>query len=201
MSEVTRKIVFLLCFIAIYGTRVYFGRLVKQNKITDDRKTVREKLLLFITVVGMFILPLVNVFTPWLDFAKYDLPNWIGWIGTTIFAVAIWLFWRTHTDLGLNWSASLQIRENHFIVDTGVYRYVRHPMYAAFWFWGIAQALLLHNWISGLSYMVSFLPMYLWRVHQEEQMMLDTFGEQYRDYILRTGRVIPKLSNPVVLLK
>ncbi len=101
MSEVTRKIVFLLCFIAIYGTRFYFGRLVKQNKITDDSKTIREKSLLFFTVVGMFILPLVNVITPWLDFAKYDPPNWTGWIDTGIFAVAIWLFWRTHMDLGL----------------------------------------------------------------------------------------------------
>lgn len=142
----------------------------------------------------MFILPLVGVFTPWFGFAVYDLPNWMDWLGTVFFVLAIWLFWRSHADLGLNWSASLEIRENHSLVDTGVYRYIRHPMYAAFWLWGIAQALLLHNWVYGLSYLVSFLPMYIMRVPQEEQMMLDTFGEQYQDYITRTGRVIPKIS-------
>lgn len=85
------------------------------------------------------------------------------------------------------------------LVETGVYRYIRHPMYAAFWLWGIAQVLLLHNWICGMSYLVSFLPMYLLRVPQEEQMMIDTFGEQYQEYTTRTGRVIPKISHSKVI--
>jgi protein-S-isoprenylcysteine O-methyltransferase Ste14 len=133
-------------------------------------------------------------FYPWLEFADYHLPGWTGWTGAVVFGVAIWLFWRAHDDLGLNWSASLEIRENHSLVDNGVYRYVRHPMYAAFWLWGIAQVLLLHNWIYGLSYLVSFVPMYFRRIRQEEQMMIDTFGEQYQNYMTQTGRVIPKLS-------
>lgn len=198
MSEVTRKAVFLICFIAILAIRFYFGRLVKQNKIVDGRVTALEKLLLLLAFLGMFILPLVGVFTPWFDFAAYYLPDWTGWLGTVFFVLAIWLFWRSHADLGLNWSASLEVRENHSLVDNGVYRYIRHPMYAAFWLWGIAQALLLHNWICGLSYIGSFLPMYLLRVPQEEQMMLDTFGEQYQEYMTRTGRVMPLLPSAIL---
>lgn len=200
MSEPTRKAVFLICFIAIYAIRLYFKRQVLQNKIADKRKTAQEKLLLFFAFIGIFILPLMGVFTPWLEFAAYDLPDWTGWIGTGVFVAAIWLFWRSHADLGLNWSASLEIRENHSLVDTGVYRYIRHPMYASFLLWGIAQALLLHNWIYGLFNIISFLPMYIMRVPQEEQMMLDTFGEQYRDYMSRTGRLIPKLPHSAASL-
>ena len=195
MSEATRKVVFFIYFCAIIAIRLYFSRQVKQNKITDGRKTQEEKLFLFLAFIGIFILPVLGVFTPWLEFAAYDLPDWTGWIGTGVFLIAIWLFWRSHADLGLNWSASLEIRENHSLVDTGVYHYIRHPMYASFLLWGIAQALLLHNWIYGLFNIVSFLPMYLLRVPQEEQMMLDTFGEQYRDYMSRTGRVIPKFPH------
>lgn len=195
MSFETRKIVFLVGFIITYAIRFYFARLAKQNlKVVDGRVTVLEKVLLFLVIIGMLVLPLVNVFTPWFDFAAYDLPNWTGWLGTIVFGLAIALFWRSHTDLGQNWSASLEVREDHALVENGVYRYIRHPMYAAFWLWGIAQALLLHNWICGISYLVSFLPMYLFRVPQEEQMMLDTFGEQYQQYITRTGRVLPKFS-------
>lgn len=195
MSEETRKIVFLIGFIVTYAIRFYFARLAKQNKkVVDGRVTVLEKVLLFSTIIGMLVLPLVYVFTPWLDFAAYDLPDWTGWLGTSVFGLAISLFWRSHTDLGQNWSASLEVREDHALVEKGIYRYIRHPMYAAFWLWGIAQALLLHNWICGLSYLVSFLPMYLFRVPQEEQMMMDTFGEQYQEYIARTGRVLPKFS-------
>ena len=195
MSEETRKIVFLIGFIVTYAIRFYFARLAKQNKkVADGRVTVLEKALLFLTIIGMLVLPLVYVFTPWLDFAAYDLPDWTGWLGTSVFGLAIALFWRSHTDLGQNWSASLEVREDHALVEKGIYRYIRHPMYAAFWLWGIAQALLLHNWICGLSYLVSFLPMYLFRVPQEEQMMMDTFGEQYQEYIAHTGRVLPKFS-------
>jgi protein-S-isoprenylcysteine O-methyltransferase Ste14 len=59
--------------------------------------------------------------------------------------------------------------------------------------WGFAQALLLQNWIAGLSMLVFFLPVYLYRVPREEQMMLEHFGEEYRSYMNRTGRIIPRL--------
>jgi len=195
MSEANCKFIFLICFITVLAIRFYFARLVKSSQVKDDRKTLQEIVLLVLTVLGMFVLPLVGIFTSWLEFAAYLLPSWTGWLGTVVFGVAIWLFWRAHTDLGLNWSASLEIRENHSLVDSGVYRYIRHPMYTAFWLWGIAQVILLHNWIYGLSYLVSFVPMYFLRAHQEEQMMMDTFGEQYQDYMGRTGRVIPKFFN------
>lgn len=194
MPGMTCKIVFFIGLASILAIRFYFARLLQSSKVKEDRKTPLEIVLLGLTLLGMFILPLIGIFTPWLEFADYRLLAWTGWAGTVVFGAAIWLFWRAHVDLGLNWSASLEIRENHCLVNNGVYRYIRHPMYAAFWLWGIAQVLLLHNWIYGLSYLVSFVPMYFLRIQQEEQMMLDTFREQYRDYMSRTGRVIPKLS-------
>ena len=193
MSETICETIFLICFLIALAIRIYYARLVKSSSVNDDRKTFGEIVLLILTILGMFVLPLVGIFTPWLKFAAYELPSWTGWLGTIFFGIAIWLFWRAHIDLGLNWSASLEIRENHSLIENGVYKYIRHPMYAAFWLWGIAQILLLHNWIYGLSYIISFIPMYYLRVRQEENMMIDTFGEQYQNYMVRTGRVIPKL--------
>jgi protein-S-isoprenylcysteine O-methyltransferase Ste14 len=193
MSETTCKIVFLIGFTTILAIRFYFARLLQSQKVKDDRKTPLEKVLIGLTVLGMYM-PLVGVFTTWLTFANYQLPGWTGWVGTVMFAAAIGLFWRAHVDLDLNWSASLEIRENHRLVNCGVYQYVRHPMYASLWLWGLAQLLLLHNWIYGLSHLASFVPMYLLRIPQEEQMMIDTFGEEYQEYMSRTGRVIPQFS-------
>jgi protein-S-isoprenylcysteine O-methyltransferase Ste14 len=107
-------------------------------------------------------------------------------------AGALVVFWRAHADLGQNWSPTLQIREGHRLVTNGIYQSIRHPMYASQWLWVIAQALLLQNWIAGLGGVISFLPMYLLRVGPEEQMMVDEFGEEYRNYMGRTGRVLPK---------
>jgi protein-S-isoprenylcysteine O-methyltransferase Ste14 len=101
--------------------------------------------------------------------------------------------WRAHADLGRNWTPTLQITESHRLVTGGVYRYLRHPIYAAIWLTGLAQVLMLANWIAGPACLVLFLPVYLVRVPREERMMLDHFGDEYRAYMGRTGGVIPRL--------
>ena len=88
----------------------------------------------------------------------------------------------------------MEIREEHSLVTKGVYKYIRHPMYAAHLLWAIAQVLLLQNWIAGPAFMVTSVPLYLFRVPVEERMMLDRFGEEYRLYMNGTGRVIPRFG-------
>ncbi|HEY59896.1 MAG TPA: isoprenylcysteine carboxylmethyltransferase family protein [Anaerolineae bacterium] len=157
-----------------------------------DRKTLIDIVFLALNGIGMLI-PIVYVFSSVLDFANYYLPNWIGWVGVILFGFAIWLLWRTHVDLGKNWTPILAIRDGHKLVTEGVFKYIRHPMYASHILWAIAQALILHNWIAGYSFLVFCVPQYLLRVNSEEDMMLEQFGEEYREYMQRTGRIIPRL--------
>lgn len=65
-------------------------------------------------------------------------------------------------------------------------------MYSAFGLWAIAQALLLPNFIAGLSGLVGFGILYCFRIGQEERLMLDAFGAEYSDYMARTGRDVPR---------
>ena len=144
-----------------------------------------------IAFVGMEVIPLIYVFARWFDFADYSLPAWTGWLGALSFAGGLWVLARAHAGLGRNWSPTLQTRADHALVESGVYSYVRHPIYAAIWLMVIGQALLLHNWIAGLAGIDLFLPVYLVRVPREEQMMLAQFGDAYRAYMARVPRVIP----------
>jgi len=187
------KVHFLISLIAYDLLFAVDARRIKQNRVIDDRKTGLEFPLCMLAFFGMQVIPVLYVLTSWLDFADYHLPTWAGLVGAAIFALALWLYWRSHADLGGNWSPLLQIKEGHSLVTHGVYHYIRHPIYAADWLWGIAQALLLQNWIAGLAALASVLPVYLYRVPREEQMMLENFGEEYRLYVSRTGRVIPRL--------
>ena len=168
------------------------------RKYKQDRKAIFREggfvVGLLASLWGVAILlPLLYMFTRWLSFADFDLPVWGGWIGVATFAVALWLLWRSHADLGRNWRVTTEIREGHKLVTSGIFRYIRHPMYSAHFLWGIAQALLIHNWIAGLASLIIFLPMYLLRVRREEQMMLEKFREEYRLYMRQTGRIIPRL--------
>ena len=152
-----------------------------------------ERLLLSISSCGLGILPALYVFTPLLKFADYPPQPWQPWVGGAIFGFALWMFHRTHSDLGRNWSVTLEVREKHVLVTEGIYKRVRHPMYLAFWLWAVAQLVLLPNWVAGPAGILGFGTLYLVRVSREEAMMLQTFGDEYRAYMERTARLIPGL--------
>lgn len=151
----------------------------------------REMALLTFSFSGMFVVPAIFVLTGWPKFADYPFVPALAWLGTAVFALALWLFYRTHRELGRNWSVTLEIREKHALVTTGVYRRLRHPMYSAFWLWALAQALLLPNWIAGPAGLVGFGTLFFLRIGREEQLMVETFGDEYRRYAASTHRVIP----------
>ncbi len=192
MFNSTFKVVYFVELLLITVVRsAHTSKLRKLDTIVD-RKTAVDVVFLALTGIGMLV-PIVYVFSSILDFADYDLPNWVGWVGAGLFGFATWLLWRSHADLGRNWTPTLGIRDEHTLVTEGVFRYIRHPMYAAHLIWAVAQVLMLHNWLAGFSFLVFILPHYLLRVGDEEQMMLDQFGDDYRAYMQRTGRFIPRV--------
>ena len=178
-----------MIYIAIRGV---FGGRTKRNEKVASRVDWRDRALVGIVFIGNIVLPALYLFTPWLDFADYRLPNFVCWSGAAIMIVALWVFWRAHADLGLNWSITLEMRKDHELIVHGVYRRIRHPMYAAIFLFAIAQGFLLQNWLAGWGGFVSFAALYLFRVGREEEMMREFFGEPYRDYMKRTGRLLPR---------
>lgn len=186
------EIVYWVALVVEMVIRAPINKQRKKEAMSEQRVTLQEKILLFLLLLGMFILPLVYSASTWLDFANYSLPSWAGWVGVAMIVGAIFVFWRAHADLGLNWSPSLEIREKHELITRGIYGVIRHPMYASQWLWVIAQPLLLQNWLAGVVNLVIFIPFYFMRVKAEEALMLDSFGEQYREYMKKTGAVLPK---------
>ena len=188
----TFEVIFLAGFVVGSVIRKIFTAGRRGIKAEKKCGGVLDIILVGTAGVGMAV-PLLYLFTPWLDFANYTLPEWCGWVGTGVFAGAIFMLWRSHADLGRNFSATLRITGQHSLVTIGVYRNIRHPMYTAHLLWAIAQGLLLANWIAGWAFLVLSIPLYLARIPKEERMMLEHFGEQYRSYMSRTGRLIPRI--------
>jgi protein-S-isoprenylcysteine O-methyltransferase Ste14 len=181
----------LLAYLCIRG--VYAQRTKREEKVHRQVDGL-ERVLLILVFFGSMLLPLLYWLTPILSFADYRLPDFAPWCGTAALLVGLWLFWRSHADLGQNWSVSLEVRKSHQLVTHGVYRRIRHPMYSSIFLWGIAQGLLLANWFAGWATFVSFALMYLLRTPREERMMCEFFGQEYRDYMARTGRLFPRIQ-------
>jgi protein-S-isoprenylcysteine O-methyltransferase Ste14 len=189
--------VFFVGLVIYFWIRDGFIKRTKAEKKNVRRIDAIEKLLLAAMLPPVLFLPLMYLFTPFLSFADYDLPRFVLWCGVVVMIISLWLFWRSHVDLGQNWSVSLEIRENHELIQHGVYRHVRHPMYTSIWLWAISQALLLQNWFVGWSVVPAFAAMYFIRMPREERLMVETFGDDYRQYSRQTGRLFPRLRNPV----
>jgi protein-S-isoprenylcysteine O-methyltransferase Ste14 len=185
---------FFAGLIVYFAIRGHFARRTRSAKTAVSQFDSREKILLAAMFPPVLLLPLLYLFTPWLSFADYQLPEFIRWAGAAVLLLSLWLFWRSHADLGKNWSVSLEIRENHQLVTHGVYRRIRHPMYASIWLWAVAQGMMLANWLAGWAVVPVFAVMYFSRIPGEERMMCDTFGDSYRNYARRTGRLFPRLT-------
>jgi protein-S-isoprenylcysteine O-methyltransferase Ste14 len=191
MTPALAKGVFVLLAVGWYLIRFRHARRSRRTPIARSSRGARENALLMFSLTGLGIVPLTYIATAVPHFANYAFQPGLAWFGLLFAVAALVMFYLTHKALGRNWSISLDVRENHKLVTDGIYRSIRHPMYTAFWLWAIAQALLLPNWVAGFAGLVGFGTLFFFRVAREEQMMLDSFGEQYNQYVSRTSRIIP----------
>jgi protein-S-isoprenylcysteine O-methyltransferase Ste14 len=191
MTPFIAKIIWGLGCVMYYIIRYPHQRRANKTPTAGRRDRMRERALMAISYTGLFVIPLIYVLTDQPRFADYTFHSVQAWLGVLVLVAGMTLLYRTHRDLGRAWSITLEIRDRHSLVTHGIYERLRHPMYASFWLWALSQALLLPNWIAGMSGLVGFGTLFFARVGHEERMMLDAFGDEYRAYMARTYRVIP----------
>ncbi|WP_455874534.1 protein-S-isoprenylcysteine O-methyltransferase [Rhizobium yanglingense] len=190
---VVGKILWVLGVVAWYIIRYPFERRAKRVRVVSHRRSRIETIGLASALLGLAIVPGFYVATGMPQAADYPARAWAITVGVVLFAAAMWVFRRTHKELGRNWSITLEIRDQHQLICSGPYAFVRHPMYTSFLLMGLGQAFLLSNWIVGLAGLIGFAILFFLRVDKEERMMLEIFGAQYRAYMDRTKRIIPYL--------
>ena len=188
------EILFLVSAFCVLAIRVYHRRATQgASPVVATRNTLLDTALLIAAMVAMAPIPMVYIFTPYLDLANFSVPVPLRWIGILTVFWAIFIFLRSHSDLGLNWSGFLELKERQELITHGIYRRIRHPMYAAVLIWSLGQALALTNWIAGPANIIVTLAFLGVRAPREEAMLLERFGKPYQDYMNQTGRFIPRL--------
>ena len=192
--EMISKAIFL-DVLAVYAFSLYISK-KGQPKEMQTRKLYSNKGDLFLnTSINLAqIVPLVYIFTPWLDFADYHLSLWFSLVGVLLFIVALWLLGKAHSTIENNFSVRLEMGDEQTLVSKGVYHFFRNPIHAGLWLWSIAQPMLLHNWIAGFSMLVICLPLYYMWVPREEKLLFGRFGEGNRK-LEQTGRIFPRIKH------
>jgi protein-S-isoprenylcysteine O-methyltransferase Ste14 len=144
-------------------------------------------LVLMLSVVAYLINP------RWMRWSSLNLPallRWSSaWLGTVFLVLALWIF-RT---IGRNITSTVETREEHELVTDGPYHWVRHPLYAVGTSFFMSLGMVAANWFMGLASLVVMV-MLLIRLPKEEEKLIERFGDEYRAYMDRTGRLLPRIE-------
>lgn len=201
-SELAFRAIFFTLLICLFSIRSYYALRVRQTGekalLAQREDLEREgkwsmvlRPLLFFLMIAALILYAINPY--WMGRFSIPLPTWLRSVGVGLgFLSLILLTWVQHT-LGRYWSSSLQLRGEHVLVTRGPYRWIRHPMYSAIFAFFVAGCLVSANWLFVLLAVAATITLYA-RISKEEAMMLERFGEEYRTYMQRTGRLLPRLT-------
>lgn len=173
--------------------RAPYGQRSTKVKVLQSHRTRLEVILLTIAWVSFFV-PLLWVATSWFAWADYPLRSVPYAAGLACYSLGLWVFLRSHRDLGDAWSITLELREGQRVVSQGVYARIRHPMYLGLLDYSVGQALVLPNWVAGPSYLVSMGLLVALRLGPEERMMREKFGAEYVAYCARTKRLFAGLG-------
>lgn len=147
-----------------------------------------------LTALVMFTAGIAWMIDPQLlAWSALPIPVGLRWLGIVVAACAgvLWV-WTVHT-LGKNLTDTVVTRKDHSLVTSGPYRWVRHPFYTACFIGLLGGSAAMANWLflvlggMGAGFLVA-------RTRVEEEKLVARFGDDYRDYMRRTGRFFPRLS-------
>ncbi len=173
----------------IWGLSEFCLALMKRSKSTatsKDRNSLRVIWLVVLVSIGLSIL------------AAYELRGWtFPWptrfheAGFCLFVLGLGLRWYAIIYLGRFFTANVAIAADHRLIDSGPYRFVRHPSYTGALLTFLGLGLSLGNIASLAILIVPIFAVLVWRIRIEEQALVEAFGERYRRYMDRTRRLIP----------
>jgi protein-S-isoprenylcysteine O-methyltransferase Ste14 len=113
-------------------------------------------------------------------------------MGLTLITLGIGLRQYAVRTLGKYFTGEVSTQAGQALIQTGPYRWVRHPGYAGSLISLIGLGLALTNWLSLCSLALVLLGL-IYRIRVEERTLVEAFGPAYRQYMQRTKRLIPRL--------
>lgn len=195
-NETLLRILAFLLVIGAFGISGYFRRKADQADQPIDpsaenlwvlRLRNTGALVFYLSMLGYLVYP------PLIAWAALPWPAGLRWVGLALMAILLpFLYWM-FSSLGKNITPTVKTRKEHELVVSGPYRYIRHPLYTFGFLFFFGFCLLAGNWLMITGATVGILGLAL-RTPLEEQMLIERFGDQYKQYMQRTGRYFPKLA-------
>jgi protein-S-isoprenylcysteine O-methyltransferase Ste14 len=130
----------------------------------------------------------------WMAWAQLPLPAWFRWTGAAIMALCVPFVYWVFSSLGKNVTPTVVTRQAHTLVTYGPYQWIRHPLYTVGFLLFTGFSIVAANWFVFTMLSLACVILML-RTPVEEQHLIDRFGDEYRQYMSRTGRYLPRLRS------
>lgn len=186
--------VILLSAITISG---YFRR--KADKESGEKVSTKDEgkpIFLALRLGGLLLWfsPLIYAIAPaWMAWSKMGLPDWVRWIGVGIGLATLGLIYWMFRSIGTGITPTVATRREHRLSTSGPYRWIRHPLYTFGTLAFLSLGLIADSWFITLLAILAFI-LLATRTPNEEAHLVEKFGDEYREYMKRTGRYLPKLK-------
>ena len=190
------RIILHVIIVAFIAHRGYYTR--RSARPEKDTLKKREeglitKLAESLSLIG-FTAMLIYVLKPnWLAWASLSFPLWLRWTGVGIALAGFALLQWAQITLGRSWSDTPRMMKGQALITSGPYQFIRHPIYTAFILILGSTFFISANWLIGLTWAGMTVLDITSRIGFEESLMVEYFGDQYREYLKKTGRLLPKL--------
>jgi protein-S-isoprenylcysteine O-methyltransferase Ste14 len=198
MNENIFRILATIIFLTGISISIYFRR--KADKDTGEKVSFEDEgramfltlriggLVLWLSMLGYLIYP------PILAWSKFGLPAWTRWLGAGIGITCIFLVYWMFSSIGTGITPTVATRSEHKLVTKGPYRWIRHPLYTFGTLFFLSFALMADSWFIAVMALLAITMLSI-RLPNEEAHLIEKFGNEYREYMQRTGRYLPKIAN------
>ena len=201
-GELIFRILFLVLFLPGVTVRGYYARKVRatrkkrsiKERFEDTAQAEGKACAILLIAQGVYLIiavPLYLLFSPWMFWSQLPIPDSLRWLGVGLGIISLPFLTWVHHVLDKHWSVSLTLQEDHKLVTSGPYRWVRHPMYTVHIVYFFTWVLVSANLLLLINYLLTIILIFA-RTPKEEQMLLEQFGDEYRAYMKRTGRLLPR---------
>ena len=191
------RIILVAGFLILIPIGVYHRLKSQATREKLDRR--QEGLFILFTLRPLGLMTMAGLIAyminpAWMAWSSVHLPLWLRWSGVVLGVTAGFLLTWTYRSLGKNITDTVVTRKEHFLVTTGPYRWVRHPFYCS-----VALAILANSIAAANAYLLVMgslvVILLVIRTKKEEDNLVARFGEEYENYMKRTGRFLPRLGS------
>ena len=194
-NEHTFRMILLVWSLILAPIGIYHRVRSQATREKLDRR--QEGLFILLTLrplgVSLWLGLIAYLINPaWMAWASAPLPGWLRWTGAGLgLSTECLITWTLHS-LGKNLTDTVVTRREHTLVTSGPYRWVRHPFYSSAALAIVSASLIAANWFLLAAGSLLFLLLVI-RTPKEEEHLVARFGDEYREYMQRTGRFLPRI--------